>query len=134
MKREIKFRIWHKRLKRMIYPDSDGTISLGNSMSLIYLGLNGRVYETAKGWEEDLTDQIELLEYTGLKDKNGKEIYEGDIVLWNKNSWKVFWSDELSGWCKQLLDQKTYYSPFLNHLDMEVIGNIHINQNFIKVI
>lgn len=59
--REIKFRVWDKRFNEM---------ELFNS---IYLLCN------ANKTKKELEDLI-FMQYTGLKDKNGKEIYEGDIL------------------------------------------------------
>ncbi len=65
--REIKFRAWDKSDKNMFKPD--------------FVDSNGVVYFDS-GYESpcEFGDQPILMQYTGLKDKNGKEIYEGDIV------------------------------------------------------
>ena len=63
--REIKFRVWDKESKEML---SD--VSLWNDDFTSYL--NEHI--------EYLQDKCELMQYTGLKDKNGIEIYEGDIL------------------------------------------------------
>jgi uncharacterized phage protein (TIGR01671 family) len=61
--REIKFRAWNK--DRMVKPFG---LLFSNSPQIL----------------DGLTSEATLMQYTGLKDKNGKEIYEGDIVRTSK--------------------------------------------------
>lgn len=67
MKREIKFRAWHKESKEMLYPTK--------------LSRQGDVFH----WLEE-GQPIEIMQCTGLKDRNGKEIYEGDIIVLKKTT------------------------------------------------
>ncbi len=65
MSREIKFRIWHYVCKKMLY-DFTWPLTDGNDVNMAFADL-----------------LHPLMQFTGLLDKNGKEIYEGDIVKWN---------------------------------------------------
>lgn len=58
--KEIKFRAWDNCAKQMIYKH-------------YYIGFSGEI--------KPYNDSLILMQYTGLKDKNGKEIYEGDICI-----------------------------------------------------
>jgi len=77
---------------------------------------------------EHISDYI-LMQYTGLKDKNGKEIYEGDIIRedFNKQLYEVCYNmgsytAECRGYRFQLFTIK----------DFEIIGNIYENPDLLK--
>ena len=65
MNREIKFRVWHKIWKKMF--DLDCTHYI-----------DAKEYGDPIAWDDQ---DFEFMQFTGLRDKNGKEIYEGDIIL-----------------------------------------------------
>jgi uncharacterized phage protein (TIGR01671 family) len=121
--REIKFRAWSPFEESMSY---DVTLYANGWMKCIFL--NG--YE-AKYAGQDI---IPLMQYTGLKDNNGKEIYEGDIVAdhigigfveYKNSAYRVNYGN---GECKW----------FIDYLDsegktVEIIGNKHENPELLEV-
>lgn len=77
-----------------------------------------------------LTDMAEnagvLMQYTGLKDKNGVEIYEGDVLKGNTKNNSVFWNEKLMQWQTDSVMLWAYYEP-------EIIGNIYENPELLGV-
>jgi len=127
--REIKFRAWDNIDKRMITVNGMIATKLGAVVSENTL-------------EDDMVyiSDYELMQYTGLEDKNGKEIYEGDIVaieMYNNVSDK--WDKIHNGEVKYCEDRflATYGDTGRCSLSflpthIEVIGNIYENPELIE--
>ncbi len=120
--REIKFRVWDKTRKNMEH-------SLFGAWSAYCLE-NGKLKEVAgpagEEWPED-TDDV-LMQYTGLKDVNNVDIFEGDIC-------KVVYADGENIYAVEF-DNGTFYigneSLGMNFAKCEVIGNIYENKRLLK--
>ncbi len=91
-KRKIKFKAWDKD-------------------SRLLMRLNS--IECNKG-ELVKKDHI-LLQFTGLLDKEGEEIYEMDVLLVSLEKYLVFWNDSLNGWYYSPLADLTARIPFLSN-------------------
>lgn len=75
-----------------------------------------------------------LMQSTGLFDKNGKEIYDGDIVTldnYNKNRWEVHYQETFAGFNLRT-NRNSWYAIGGANGHMEIIGNIYETPNLIK--
>ena len=125
MEREIKFRAYHKERKEIF---EIASIDFEEKKAALSNGIIKLLNVDFK--------QFELLQYTGVKDKNGKEIYEGDILFFRDENMKyvAVWQDT-AFIIKSIEIRK--YSEKMYWLDdteicCEIVGNIYENKNLLE--
>lgn len=122
MNREIKFRAWHKDLKKMF---KIGQITL--EKGTWNFEPNDRDFI---GMSIPSQPSFVLMQYTGLHDKNGKEIYEGDILkVYYKGMSEVGYVEYDNDYCeyKIIINTDKDYFSLWKSIDLEKIGNIYDN-------
>lgn len=139
MSREIKFRVFV--YNKMFYQDkynaySDNLASIDICKNTITI-TEFYNYEDVYRFEDE---EVKLMQYTGLKDKNGKEIYEGDIIKYKfpydtrlKHISPVkFLETEASFGIKDRYGNKIPLYTISANNYFEVIGNIYENKNLLE--
>ena len=139
--KEIKFRAWDKKEQKML---------IVTNLDWLKEASTGKTKESSEGYFGDnhrrkfSLDDCELMQYTGLKDKNGKEIYEGDILSLN-----YFEGDVVKVWI-EYLDTLPYCCTIIKYSEgdwttlgrvmkrdgeqftCKIIGNIYENPELLK--
>lgn len=121
MSREIKFRAYHKERKEIF---EIASIDFEEKKAALSNGVIKLLNVDFK--------QFELLQYTGVKDKNGKEIYEGDIIICKYGpqiAMEVKWVDK--GFRTLGKYDGDNYVGFVKN-NAEVIGNVYENKNLLE--
>nr|DAW67592.1 MAG TPA: YopX protein [Caudoviricetes sp.] len=85
-----------------------------------------------------LAEDLVLMQSTGLKDKNGKEIFEGDIVDFKGRKAIIKWHGAFASFIYRFIDEPQERKPkwdplFLAYLKLEIIGNIYENPELLEV-
>jgi uncharacterized phage protein (TIGR01671 family) len=139
--REIKFRAWHKKNGMMVYWDDLKNLLYGKKIKIPTPAMMGKGFTDEKDFDYEKrfeygpnyhlfgSHQFIVEQYTGLKDKNGKEIYEGDIYLRQKKFTEVVGKIDFNCGCC------THVFGWLLHEDierLEIIGNIHENPKLLE--
>jgi uncharacterized phage protein (TIGR01671 family) len=115
MSREIKFRAWDSRNNEMRYSDRhDGEF---------YINLKGVLYMYKVPNADKYFKCYNVMQYTGLKDRNGKKIYEDDVV---KQGWQTLFVSFSNGEYR-FVNKLGRWEQNIDTTEMEVIGNIYEN-------
>lgn len=132
--REIKFRAWDKDKNKMLYQENHTFIFRKESISIY----PSNEYDDYSGPE--FIDEFIIMQYTNLKDKNDKEIYEGDIVEINKDKTYIEFQEGAYWFCYNNKDRFTadWIRQQNGKLEIEtetfeVIGNIYENPELLKL-
>ena len=124
-----KFRAWDKYRNKMNYEVMVGNCDTDDenwTCPIIWI-------EEEKDWLH-FDDYECIMQSTGLKDKNGKEIFEGDIVQVLDSTYTVFYDNEKGSYRLKPHDDRwnvDYMSNFSHGGNFEVVGNIYENKELL---
>ncbi len=124
--REIKFRAWDKDLNEM---HTKNIIVYNGKLIAIECNVDEPIEDVIDEPTAIIHPNWELMQFTGLKDKNGKEVYESDILEMNKHIYEVYWESTYGRWCLKRICA-VIEQPYWDK--SRVIGNIYENQELVR--
>ena len=149
MEREIKFRVWDEGFNRMVHPIGIDWETKDKMIMYYWATDKDGISKIGMPCHKELSN---IMQYTGLKDKNRKEIYEGDICRFYPNKeetiyfhglayindnvvggqWEIIRCDNIDSEVPEIKGQECLDSSSFWNDDFEIIGNIHQNPALLK--
>jgi hypothetical protein len=118
--REIKFRAWNPEHDEMIFSSRETAFEKREFYPFCF----------SVGFSHYPLDGWEIMQFTGIKDCNGKEVYEGDIVKYNELPCCIEWDDGAF----ELIRNDNFIMHLWNivPIRLEIIGNIYESPELLK--
>lgn len=120
--RDIKFRAWDKSNKKMLYMN----LCDKNWYYTEFNDENG--CNCAQRIQQNDKYNLEIMQYIGLKDKNGKNIYENDIVKQTYFDMQGEKQEKIH----EIIYENNYFTFPAVHINIEIIGNIYENPELLE--
>lgn len=128
MTRQIKIRAWHHGLSRMFSADEMSADQLAMLPNGFFINAHSNI-NLSKIFDHD---EMQPLQFTGLKDASGIEIYEGDILEERKGSYfSVVWDTKWAKFKLQHPPMTIQYPEWNRGMAMTIVGNIYENPDII---
>ena len=120
--RQIKFRVWLDEFNKMFY-------DVGLMGGELYVNIDGKGYDVVG----DCMD-FKLMQFTGLYDRKGTPIYEGDIAKSGKRLFVARWNNDIASFVWKPLDGESSYPCFNvgTVKNMEIVGNVFENPELLE--